>query len=123
MQTCRWRERRFEPSVPLKQMVRPIEEHKPERAFRSLNLRINLGHLSACLRRADRMPDFLGCRRHVDMGDAEGAERVDDGVHDRGERADIAGLAGALDPSGLVLVGTGYSSISNEQTSSARGIP
>jgi hypothetical protein len=31
------------------------------------------------------------------MGDAERAERVDDGVHDRGEGADIAGLARALD--------------------------
>jgi len=40
------------------------------------------------------------------MGDAKGAERVDDGVHDGGERADIAGLAGALRPSVLVLVGT-----------------
>jgi hypothetical protein len=28
------------------------------------------------------------------MGDAEGAERVDDGVHDGGDCPDIAGLAG-----------------------------
>ena len=31
------------------------------------------------------------------MGNAERAERVDDGVHDRGEGANIAGLAGPLD--------------------------
>ena len=31
------------------------------------------------------------------MGGAEEAERVDDGVHDRGESPDIAGLAGAVD--------------------------
>jgi hypothetical protein len=30
------------------------------------------------------------------MGDAEGAERIDDGVHDGGKSADIAGLAGAF---------------------------
>ena len=45
----------------------------------------------------DRLPHLLGRRRHVDMRDAERRERIDHGVHDRGERADIAGLARAFD--------------------------
>src|SRR5271169_4190409 len=53
--------------------------------------------VSASLRRADRAPDFFGGRWHVEMGDAEGCQRVDDGVHDGGECADIAGLARTLD--------------------------
>jgi hypothetical protein len=34
--------------------------------------RIGSGHRSTGLRRADRAPDFLGCGRHVETGDAEG---------------------------------------------------
>ena len=48
---------------------------------------------SAC----DRFPDALGRRRHVDVGDAERRERVDDRVHHRRGRGDRARLADALD--------------------------
>jgi len=74
-------------------------------------------------RGADCTPDAFGCCRQIEMGDAEWAECVDDGVHDRGEGANIAGLARPLTPNGLVLVRTGFSSISKDGTSSARGRP
>src|SRR6266700_394141 len=51
----------------------------------------------ATFRRPDGLPDAEGCRRHVDMTDAVFRERIDDGVHDRGERACTSGLAAALD--------------------------
>jgi len=50
------------------------------------------------LRRANGAPDAFGCRRHVEISDAERAKRVDDGVHDGGKRPDIASLARTLDP-------------------------
>src|SRR5712691_10175702 len=47
---------------------------------------------------ADRAPNPLRRRRHVDVGDPEAAiERVDDGVDDGGAGADGAGLARALE--------------------------
>ena len=47
--------------------------------------------------RVDGPPDPLGGGRHDDVVDAERAQRVDDGVHDRRGRGDAAGLADALD--------------------------
>jgi hypothetical protein len=67
--------------------------------------------VSASLRRADCAPDFFRCGGHVDMGDAERAERVDDRVRDGGECPTLPALAGTLTPKGLVLVGAGFSSI------------
>ncbi len=40
--------------------------------------------------------DGLAGRRHVEVADAERGERIHDGVEDGGQRADRAGLAGAL---------------------------
>src|SRR5579875_116443 len=48
-------------------------------------------------RRAHRAPDPLGRGGHLDMANAERREGVDQRVADRRQRADRAGLAGALD--------------------------
>ena len=53
--------------------------------------------VSASLRCAMARQTFFGGRRHVELGDTERAERVDDRVHDRRERSDIAGFARPLD--------------------------
>jgi hypothetical protein len=44
-----------------------------------------------------RPPDPLWRGGHFDVADAEWGERVDEGVGDGRERADIAGFAGAFD--------------------------
>ena len=45
----------------------------------------------------DHLPDPLGGRRHLDVGHAIIRQRVDDGVHHRGERAGATRLAAAFD--------------------------
>ena len=55
---------------------------------------------------ADRDPDPLGGRRHVDMIDLVFApEALDDRIDDRGARADGTGFAGALDAERIGLAG------------------
>src|SRR5271170_2558264 len=44
----------------------------------------------------DRLPHPLGGGWHVDMADAELAERVDQGIHHRRQRAGAAGFAATL---------------------------
>ena len=44
-----------------------------------------------------RLPYARWRRRHVDVIDADAAQRVDDGIHHRGRRTDGTGLAHALD--------------------------
>jgi hypothetical protein len=39
-----------------------------------------------------RLPDALAARRHVEAFDPVRRERADDGVDDRGQRTDCAGL-------------------------------
>src|SRR5262249_26824902 len=54
--------------------------------------------LAAGLRGLDGLPHTLGRERHrLDMVDAERAQRVDDGIHDRGRGGDGSGLTRALD--------------------------
>src|SRR5216683_3837386 len=45
----------------------------------------------------DRPPYAFGCRGHVDVMDAVGTKRVDDGVHHRRQGSRATGLAAALD--------------------------
>src|SRR5712692_1666629 len=52
---------------------------------------------SPAVRVPDRPPNPFGCRRHLDVLDAEMRERVHDRVGDRRHGADAAGLARALD--------------------------
>jgi hypothetical protein len=73
------------------------------------------------LRRADRAPDSFECGRHVDMGDTARRERVDDSVRDGRECPTLPALPAPLTPNGLVLVGTGFPSMSKNGTSSVRG--
>ena len=47
-----------------------------------------------CARFANRPPDALRRRRHLDVADAEFAERIDDRVDDDAERRRRAALAG-----------------------------
>ncbi len=60
---------------------------------------------AARLRPPDRLPYPCRGRRHVDAVDAEGLQRVDDGVDHRGWGADGAGFADALDPERIGLAG------------------
>src|SRR5215470_14800244 len=53
---------------------------------------------SPSLCRLDGAPEAFGSGGHFDVADAERRERVDQGVGNGGEGADIAGLAGTLDP-------------------------
>ncbi len=48
------------------------------------------------LRVADRAPDAIAGRRHVEFAHTERFQRMHDGVHHRGHRAHTAGLAGTL---------------------------
>jgi len=50
-----------------------------------------------------RLPDALAGRRHVEAFDPERRERTDDGVDDRRQRADCAGLARALGAQWIAL--------------------
>ena len=75
------------------------------------------------MRGADSAPDFFGSDGHVDVGNGERAQRVDDGVMIAASAPTLPASPAPLTPSGLVLVGTGFSAISKEQTSSARGRP
>jgi hypothetical protein len=54
-------------------------------------------------RSEEPLPELLGRGRHVDMLDAQGLERVDQGVDDRSAGADGARLAAALHTHGVVL--------------------
>src|SRR6266545_2962432 len=53
---------------------------------------------------ADRLPDAVRCERHVQVLDAERMQGIQHRVHERGDRADGAGLADALGAEGVVRV-------------------
>src|SRR5579862_7087025 len=59
--------------------------------------------LVACV--ADRAPDALRGGRHVDVADAELAERVDERIHHRRQRTGASGFAASL---GAERVGGGW---------------
>src|SRR5205823_12188107 len=54
------------------------------------------GRQRTVLRVVDRPPHPLGCARHVDVADAQMADRINDSVLRGGRRADRARLADAL---------------------------
>ena len=54
------------------------------------------------LRRLDGLPDPLRCRRHVEMSNAVGRQRVDHRAHHRGRRGDRTDLAATLDAERIV---------------------
>ena len=79
-------------------------------------------HTGSGTRIPHRLPDALAGRRHVEAFDPERRERTDDGVDDRRQRADCAGLARALGAQWMRLVGTGFEVISMYGIVSARGM-
>src|SRR6266545_1141249 len=64
----------------------------PIGSFRIRLARLAFGCASHC-RILDGLPNAFTGRGHVQPADAERRQRVDDGVHDGGERANRAGLA------------------------------
>jgi len=89
-------------SLPPRRRTKPEETDAPGKTTEAKRKKmrkraVGCGALSISLRAANRTPDFFGCGRHVDMGDADWSERVDDSVHDGGECPDITGFAGTLD--------------------------
>ena len=71
----------------------------------------------------DRLPHPAGRARRVDVPDAEHRQRIDDGVDAGRQRADrVPASPAPFMPSGLIGVGTGFSSIATSQKSSARGM-